>query len=144
MLYIKNILLSSLVAFTLIGCSGTSDADMREAIDSGSVSEVRDLASADASYSVMNHENGRPLMEYANAKGGTAMAEALLDTKLTEKDLDFFMKKGMPACMRTSNQDKDYCQCTLEKIYSSVTYLDIIDNTQQLRSTMGLAAEECK
>lgn len=144
MLNIKNILLSSLVAFTLIGCSGTSDADMREAIDSGDVSEVRDLASADASYSVMNRENGKPLMEYANAKGGTAMAEALLNTKLTEKDLAFFMHKGMPACMRTSNQNEDYCQCTLEKIYGSVTYLDIIDNTQQLHSAMSSAADECK
>ncbi|MDF1879250.1 hypothetical protein JHD46_06310 [Sulfurimonas sp. SAG-AH-194-C20] len=144
MINIKNILLSSLVAFSLVGCSGTSDADMREAIDSGDVSEVRDLASPDASYSVMKRENGRPLMEYANAKGGTAMAEALLDTKLTELDLEFFMNKGMPACMRTSNQDEDYCECSLEEVYSNVTYLDIIDSTQQLRSAMLTAAQECK
>jgi len=142
-MYIKNILLSALVAFTFIGCSGTSDADMREAIDSGDVSEVRDLASADASYSVMNRDNGRPLMEYANAKGGIPMAEALLSTKLTDIDLEFFMKKGIPQCLRTSNQDEDYCQCSLEKVYSGVTYLDIIDNTRVLRDAMTSAAQEC-
>jgi len=142
-MYIKKILLSFLVAFTFIGCSGISDADMRAAIESGDVSEVRDLASSDASYSVMNRENGRPLMEYANAKGGAAMAEALLGTSLTEKDLEFFMAKGMPSCMSSSNQDKDYCQCSLEKVYSNVTYLDIIDNTQSLRNSMANAAKEC-
>ncbi len=142
---IKSIIAISILGMVMFsGCSSTSDSDMREAINSGNVNEVKELASSDASYSVMNRENGKPLMEFAFKKGGTQMAEALLSTKLTDKDLEFFIHKGMPMCLRTSNQDKDYCECSLEKVYSSVKYLDIIDNTRALKEAMTNAAKECK
>gem|GEM_PF-6053562 len=140
-------ILSTLLAFVfIVGCSSTpDDSDLRSAIDSGDMQEVRDTISSDGTYSLMQTVNGLNLMQYAKSKGGTKMAELVASTNLTQVDINYLVGKSFRSCMQTARGDnkEEYCECSLGKLYGEITYLDLIDNTSNLRRVMKSSAEEC-
>jgi len=137
-----HLLFGLLISIVVAGCSGgASEADLKSAIDSGNIEEVKSLVSANASYSLLSAN----LMQYAHSKHGVEMAEVIASTKMTQADIEFLTNKGMEKCIRNASGDdkEDYCKCSLGKLYTQITYLDLMDGTSNLKSAMASSAKDC-